>query len=232
MILLFNESWKAQADQLFYQEGNDDDAQGMNTGEKNIVKRIAGAKAGLDPRLDGGFVLTADRAIVHLTSTLIYHCHDPVAFALGHEHMQQLLRRTYAQAAACLRNAPSMPYAAPTSGTIKSLIASHMNAQLEASGITIQRVDVTVALPERAILAYERAERAIAEASQRVARAQSQAHRIEQNARTEVVAIHHNAKAAADELLAQATERTVGVLAEMQHVSSQTYPRTALSRDP
>jgi regulator of protease activity HflC (stomatin/prohibitin superfamily) len=218
----FNQSWQAQADQLIYQEGNDDDVQGVNTNEKNIVKVIAGAKAGLDPRQDGGFVVTADQAIVHLSSTLIYHCNDPVAFALGHEQIQQLLRRSYAQAAvhACAQYTVDALRSTDL-GTIKGLIASHMNRLLRTSGVAIQRVDVTVALPERAILAYERAERAIAEASQRVAKAQTQARRIEQNARTKVVAIQHDAHAAADELLAQATERTVGVLAEMQHRSTR-----------
>ena len=216
----FNGSWQAQADQVTYREGNDDDIQGINTNAQNIVNVVAGAKPGLDPRQDGGFVLTADRAIVHLTATLIYHCNEPVAFALGHEQIQQLLRRSYAQAAvhACAQfNVDALR--STELGTVKALIASRMNALLQTAGVAIQRVDVTVALPERATFAYERAERAIAEASQRVAKAQSQARRIEQGARTKVVAIRHDAQAAADELLAQATERTVGVVAELDQLS-------------
>lgn len=190
---------------------------------------------GIDPRKDGGFILTGDSGVVHLRGTVTYGVTDARAYVLNRERAPVALERAFLAAtiAACAgRSLDGVMVASPNNTDLvrsESLAQSrerlrgdilagtnHRLADL-GLGLTATRIDLTAYLPDRAKPSFDAVIAAESSAAKEIAEARTFATKQLQDteaARSQVLA---DASGKAQEMLTAArvaTDRINSVLAE------------------
>ena len=190
---------------------------------------------GIDPRKDGGFILTGDSGVVHLRGTVTYGVSDARAYVLNRERATVALQRAFLAATitACAgRSLDGVMVASPNSEDLvrsESLAMSRerLRGDILAGtnhrlvdlgiGITASRIDLTAYLPDRAKPSFDAVIAAESSAAKEIAEARTFATKQLQDteaARAQVVA---DASGKAQEMLTAArvaTDRINSVLAE------------------
>jgi regulator of protease activity HflC (stomatin/prohibitin superfamily) len=200
----------------------------------DLTGRDEGAVAtgtGLDPRKDGGFALTGDAGVVHLSGTVTYTVSDPRAFILGRERLAPALERVFLAAtinACAQRRLDGVIVASPDGDTLaqaesvaqsrerlRSDIVTAANHRLEslALGITVTRVDLTANLPDKARPSFDAVIAADSSARRDIAEAQTAATKLKQEVDAQRQAILTAATAKASETLTNARVTTGRILA-------------------
>jgi regulator of protease activity HflC (stomatin/prohibitin superfamily) len=204
----------------------------------DLIGRDEGAVAtgiGLDPRKDGGFALTGDAGVVHLSGTITYTVSDPRAYVLGREHLAPALERIFLAAtiAACAqRQLDGVIVASPDGDSVnqaesvaqsrerlRSDIVTDANHRLQglALGVTVTRVDLTANLPDKARPSFDAVIAADSSARKDIAEAQTAATKLKQEVDAQREAIITAATAKASETVTNArviTGRILAVLAK------------------
>lgn len=196
---------------------------------------------GLDPRLDGGYVLTGDAGVAHLTGTVVWRIASATRYVRANlegqrdlparlaaaPRVQQALERAFcaaAVAACAARPLDGVLVAGDSTGAageaaaqardrLRADIASAMNRRLADYdlGIEVTRVDLAAAIPEAARAAFAEVASAEQAAAQEVAAARTTAERTAQQAQQARAEILAQASARAEEQVARARVATRAV---------------------
>jgi regulator of protease activity HflC (stomatin/prohibitin superfamily) len=171
---------------------------------------------------DGGYVLSGDGGVVHLTGVVTYHVSDAAAYLLARERLAAAVERTFCTSAItaiagrgldgvlATRSADEAGAdalaAAGRREALRGDIRSLMNRRLSGLGLGVEvsRIDLTALLPARAKPAFDEVLAAESEAARVVAAARTDAERFRQQGerdRTEALQI---AEAKAREIVSKA----------------------------
>jgi regulator of protease activity HflC (stomatin/prohibitin superfamily) len=175
--------------------------------------------AGMDPRRDGGYVLTGDGGVIHIDGTITYAVIDAPAYMLARERVEPALRHLFCAAtiAACShRTLDGVMVARPDLGKsldqseyaesrdrLRGEIAQAINQRLKRLdyGITVGRIDISAFLPDRAKDAFIAVSDAESAASTEIASARTEAERVTQGATTDAEVMINTATANANEVI-------------------------------
>ena len=190
-------------------------------------------KPGLHPRQDGGYLLSGDLAAVHVQAQILWSIEDPRRQVLLCAAPEQVIRR--ATRAALIANAAGQHLDSLLLGQLEAFqvaVQQDLSARLQrlALGVMIHRVELTLALPQRAQTQVDQAQAATAEASRRVAQAETSARHLLQQANREADQIRQAARTAADEAIAQARLTTDPIAAQIA-AGDTVLARERLARD-
>lgn len=184
----------------------------------------------LDQRKNG-YALSGDGGVVQVSGTVFYQVTDAAAYVLAQERLSQVLERTFlssAIAAVATRQLDGVVVVNANAATdngqnsaanmreqLRGDIRSAMNNRLQFLdvGIAISRIDLITNLPARARPAFDQVLAAEAEAARILASARTDAETYRQQGERDSTEIKQDAEAKANELRAQATVATAGILA-------------------
>jgi regulator of protease activity HflC (stomatin/prohibitin superfamily) len=187
--------------------------------------------AGIDPRRDGGYVLTGDAGIAHLRGTVTYQVVDPRAWFLNRDRATAALRRAFCAAAiqACAGRgldgvmvagltgdeAGSDERLAQSRERLRGDILAGINRRLAVLdlGIEAARTDLVAYLPEKAKPAFDAVAAAAAGAGRELAEARTAATKALQESESARAAILAQAQAKAQETVSTARVITDGIAA-------------------
>ncbi len=185
--------------------------------------------AGVPMQGAAGSYLTGDGNAVLLDAVLTWHIADPAAYAVSRDHVALALDRLFRAAAVTVAGRQGLDdfivvqgdrdddaQAAKRQQMRDALIAS-LNGRLAALGsplgVTVDRIDLTAALPPQAKLAFDALLVAGQVADQGIAAAHTTALRTRQEADRETRRVLDSAHAAAAERVSMATSEVSPVLA-------------------
>jgi regulator of protease activity HflC (stomatin/prohibitin superfamily) len=198
---------------------------------------------GIDHRRDGGYILSGDAGVAHVQATVVYAVVDARSWMVMRERIAPALERltTAAIVAACARrrlegvlvahlesgnglpSAATVDHQAQTQReTLRQDVASlvERGARELGLGLSISRVDLTVALPTSARAAFANVTTAESAAATEIAQARTAAERTAQEARS-----------AADRMRAEAQSRAREVVAKAR-VATTALSTALAERDP
>jgi len=189
---------------------------------------------GIDHRRDGGYVLSGDSGVAHVTASVVYAVNDARAWYVMRDRVAPALDRltTSAILEACARRRlDGVLVAHLESGNGQSVLAvvdteaQHQRETLRQEvatlidhgvhqlglGITISRVDLVVSLPTSARAAFANVIAAESTAATDIAQARTTAERMVQEARTVADTMHAEAQSRAREVVAKARVATTAL---------------------
>ncbi len=190
---------------------------------------------GIDPRKDGGFILTGDSGVVHLRGTVTYGVSDARAYVLNRDRATVALERAFLAATidACAgRSLDGVMVASPDSADqtrseslaqsrerLRGDIMAGTNQRLSqlGLGITASRIDLTAFLPDRAKPSFDAVIAAESSAAKEIAEARTFATKQLQDTEAARAQVLADASGKAQEMLTAArvaTDRINSVLAE------------------
>jgi len=189
-----------------------------------------------DPRLNGGFLLTGDSAVVHLQAQLYYQITNPAAYMTAAEHVAPALQRMFVASAISIvagRDLDSILVARPEIASRASEVARRerlrsdlldaVNQRLDelaASnadlGIRLSRIDLVPSIPAGAKSAFDNVLVAIQSAQTGIASANTSAQMTLQEANRNKDRTFTDATAAADERVSNARVQTASIVALSQ----------------
>jgi regulator of protease activity HflC (stomatin/prohibitin superfamily) len=192
------------------------------------------AEVALDQR-DGGYVLSGDGGLVHLTGVITYQVRDAATWLLVEQRLPVVLERAFTAstiAAIAGRDLDGVLAtrsqaeagsdglaAAARREALRGDIRAGMNRRLAtlAPGIEVSRIDLSAALPAKAKPAFDQVLAAEAEAARVVASARTDAEKYRQQGERDRTAILDGARAKGSEAIAKArvaTDRITALMAE------------------
>ncbi|MGH8121816.1 MAG: hypothetical protein ACREPT_03505 [Rudaea sp.] len=196
-----------------------------------------------DPRLNGGFLLTGDSAVVHLQAQLFYQITDPVAYMIAAQHVGPALQRLFIASAISLaasRDLDSILVARPEVAArrdeaarrerLRSDLLNAVNRRIAeltragaSLGVTVSRVDLVPSIPlvaksafDNVLVVTQRVQTGIATARTGAEIAMQEANRVRDRISTD-------ATAAADERIADARVRTDSITALGQNAQGMSH---------
>jgi len=211
----------------------------------------SGTQPGIDPRRDGGYVLTGDAGIAHLRGTVTYQVTDPRAWFINQERVANALRRSFSASAisACAGRGLDGVMVAGLTGDeagsderlarsrerLRGDILAGINHRLDGLklGIEASRVDLVAYLPERAKPAFEAVAAASSAAGREIAEARTAAARMRQEADAAKAQILAQAQAKAQETVTAAKLATdrIAALAAVKDPAQKALLIGRLHRD-
>ncbi|WP_434668969.1 SPFH domain-containing protein [Klebsiella sp. B345] len=193
------------------------------------LKQLSAAQHETDAGAGAGYLLTGDAGVVQLNMQVFYRISDPLRYVLQRDHINALLDRL-AQRAATLVSAgrdldtilvarPEMmqndSHAAQERSRLRSDLKQMMEHDIQRlanssnnPGITIERIDVSSALPDSAVEAFNSVLTASQQAERDVAQAQNDATLQLQKAQQQADRVLQQAEASSSETHAQAEVAT------------------------
>lgn len=189
-----------------------------------------------DPRLNSGFLLTGDSAVVDLQAQLFYQITDPVAYMIAAQHVAPALQRLFIASAISVvagRDLDSILVARPEIASratevarrdrLRSDLMNAVNRRLQelaeagsGLGVTVSRVDLVPAIPAAAKAAFDNVLVVSQNAQTRIATSRTYAQTMMQETNRETDRIATNATAAADERISNAKVATASIAALAQ----------------
>jgi regulator of protease activity HflC (stomatin/prohibitin superfamily) len=181
---------------------------------------------GMDPRRDGGYVLTGDAGVIHIDGTITYAVVDAAQYMLSRERVEAGLTRLFCTAtvAACAgRTLDGVMVARPDLGKssdqtefaqsrdrLRGEIAKQINERLSplGFGVAVGRVDLSANLPEQAKEAFIAVADAESAAATEIASAKTSAETTTQGATSDAEVRISNATADAEEIITQVHKAT------------------------
>ena len=203
------------------------------TQDVKILDLFSGAAPakGIDHRRDGGYVLTGDAGVVHMTARVVYTVSDPRRWFPLRERIAPAIERLASAAVieACARRRLDGVLVArlEASETAASMGSTDQSAQQQREslrqdvaasigrgaaqlglGISISRVDLAVALPSSARAAFANVVASESAAATDIAQARTLSERQLQEARTAADTMRSEAESRAREVISKATVAT------------------------
>ncbi|HEX3945000.1 MAG TPA: SPFH domain-containing protein [Rhizomicrobium sp.] len=189
-----------------------------------------------DPRLNAGFLLTGDSAVVHLQAQLFYQITDPTAYMIAKQHVAPALQRLFiASAISTLagRDLDSILVARPEVASrageasrrerLRGDLLRAVNRRLSelaqdgsSLGIAVSRVDLVPAIPAEAKSAFDNVLVVSQRAQTQTANARTYAQTMMQESDREKDRTFTDATAAADERISNAKVQTASIAALAQ----------------
>ena len=189
-----------------------------------------------DQRLNGGFLLTGDSAVVHLQAQLFYQIIDPAAYMVAAQHVAPALQRLFIASAISVvagRDLDSILVARPEIASRADEVARRerlrndmliaVNRRLQALddagsglGVLVSRVDLVPAIPAGAKAAFDNVLVVSQNAQTRIATSNTYVQTMMQETNREKDRIATDATAAADERVSDAKVATASIAALAQ----------------
>ncbi|HEY4115675.1 MAG TPA: SPFH domain-containing protein [Rhizomicrobium sp.] len=186
-----------------------------------------------DPRLNAGFLLTGDPAVVHLQAQLYYQITDPADYMIAQQHVASALQRLFiASAISTLagRDLDSILVARPEIASrageasrrerLRGDLVRAVNRRLSdlaaagsSLGIAVSRVDLVPAIPAEAKSAFDNVLVVSQRAQTQTANARTYAQTMLQETDREKDRTFTDATAAADERISNAKVQTASIAA-------------------
>ena len=152
-------------------------------------------------------LLTADGALVHARTTLVYAVVRPVDFAVRAAAAEAAMRRAVCAALVGEISANSLPELLAGDGAaVRARLAARVQAWIDRGlplGIAVRRIDLSFTVPAAAKNAFSAVQDAAAEGSRTMAAAEQKAAWIRQRSRGEADALRREAAAKAVEAVAE-----------------------------
>ncbi len=186
-----------------------------------------------DPRLNSGFLLTGDSAVVHLEAQLFYQIADPVAYMIAAQHVAPALQRLFIASAVTVlgsRDLDSILVARPEiasradeasrreqlRGDLLNAVNERLSQLARAGaglGIVVSRVDLVPSIPAGAKAAFDNVLVVAQSAQTQVASARTSAQMLMQEANRQRDRTFTDAAAAANERTSDAKVHTASIAA-------------------
>jgi regulator of protease activity HflC (stomatin/prohibitin superfamily) len=193
---------------------------------------------GIDHRRDGGYVLSGDAGVAHVTASVIYSVSDARLWLTMRDRIAPALERLASAAvieACARRRLDGVLVARLESGDgqpMTSVVDTEAQQQRESLrqevailidrwahglglGVTISRVDLVVSLPTSARAAFANVVAAESAAATEIAQARTAGERQVQESRTTADTMHADAESRAREMIAKATVATTALSTAM-----------------
>lgn len=207
------------------------------------LKQLTDEQHDTDAGAGAGYLLTGDAGVVQLNMQVFYRISDPLRYVLQRDHIDALIDRL-AQRAATLVSAgrdldtilvarpetmQNDSHAAQERSRLRSDLKQRMESDIQRlaagannPGITIERIDVSSALPDSAVEAFNSVLTASQQAERDVAQAQNDATLRLQKAQQQADRVIQQAEAASSETRAQAevATQTITKLAQARATGS------------
>lgn len=201
------------------------------------LKPLSSEQMASDAGAGAGYLLTGDAGVVQLNMQIFFRISDPLRYVLQRDHINALLDRLAARAATRVsagRDLDTILVARPETlsndshaaeerarlrSDLKQVIErdlQRLNHSASGPGITIERVDVSSALPQDAVAAFNSVLTASQQAERDIAQAQNDATLRLQKSQQQADRLIQQAEAASRETRAQAevATQTISKLAQ------------------
>ena len=208
--------------------------QNAQTVDRLDLQNGAAPAKGIDHRRDGGYVLSGDAGVAHVTASVIYAVSDARQWLTMRDRIAPALERLASAAVieACARRRLDGVLVArlesgdgqPTTAivdteaqqqreSLRQEVATLIDRRAHGLGlgVTISRVDLVVSLPTSARAAFANVVAAESAAATEIAQARTAGERQIQEARTTADSLHADAQSRAREMIAKATVATTAL---------------------